>query len=242
MQLSLFRLQPGNEKPLQDPAERQIRTVLGPRLPEKAVDVAVGQILGNPVEIRVVRGRVSKSGDFRAPFKGNPARITVNGNLNPYAFLITLLHELAHHCVHLDWERSAKPFSLRRKKRPLPHGKEWKTQFGMLMSPYLNPKFFPDDLLPVVEQYIENPKASTSADHLLSKALKKYDPPDMTCRLEEVPFDAVFTLHGKRFFRKKEKIRTRYRCICLQTNRIYLVSGGAPVTCLFSLLALILSI
>jgi hypothetical protein len=48
-------------------------------------------------------------------------------------------------------------------------------------------------------------------------------------RLEELPFDAVFTLHGRRIFQKKEKVRTRYRCICLNTNRIYLVSAGAPV-------------
>jgi SprT protein len=77
-------------------------------------------------------------------------------------------------------------------------------------------------------RYLENPRASSSADHHLSKALKKHDPPDATIRLELLPFDAVFTLHGKRTFQKKEKIRTRYRCICLNTSRIYLVSANAP--------------
>ena len=229
MQLSLFQSKPTIVKPgLSIPGDK-IRAVLGPRLPENALEDVVAQILENPISLTVVRHRTSKSGDFRAPYNGSPARITVNGNLNPYAFLITLVHELAHHHVQLDHDRRAKKFSLRRKSRPLPHGKEWKAKFRLLMEPYLNLEVFPAEILPVVAQYLVNPKASSSVDHLLSKALKKHDPPDLTLRLEELPFDAVFTLHGKRFFRKKEKIRTRYRCICLQTNRIYLVSPGAPV-------------
>ena len=97
------------------------------------------------------------------------------------------------------------------------------------MAPFLQPEIFPPDLLPLLTRYMENPKASTAADHRLVQALRRHDPPDATVRLEELPFDAVFTLHGRRFFRKKEKMRTRYRCICLQTNRVYLVSAAAPV-------------
>ena len=97
------------------------------------------------------------------------------------------------------------------------------------MSPYLNSGVFPNDILPVLMLYLQNPKASSSADHQLSRVLKKYDPADATMRLEELPFDAVFTLHGRRIFRKKEKLRTRFRCICMHTNRIYLVNAGAPV-------------
>jgi hypothetical protein len=93
----------------------------------------------------------------------------------------------------------------------------------------MNAQVFPPDLLPVLIRSFDNPKASSSAEHQLSKALNRYDPPDNTVRLEELPFDAVFSLHGRRLFRKQEKIRTRYRCICLQTKRIYLVSAGAPV-------------
>lgn len=189
----------------------------------------VEHIAADPISIKVVNHRTSKSGDFRAAHGHNAARITVNGNLNPYAFLITLVHELAHHHVSLDYARASKKFTLRRKKRPLPHGKEWKQMFCALMKPYLNSGIFPNELLPVVIKHFINPKASSSADHKLSKALKKYDPPDDTIRLEELPFDAVFSIHGRRLFRKKEKARTRYRCICLQTNRIYLVSPNAPV-------------
>ena len=229
MQLSLFQLKPRIAKPANPPLEEKIRSVLGPRLPIAAVEDIVEQIVENPISLKVVRERTSKSGDFRAAHHNDPARITVNGNLNQYAFLITLVHELAHHHVNLDHTRVLKKFTLRRKSRPLPHGKEWKDKFRLLMEPYLNPEVFPADILPVLLQYLLNPKASSSVGHQLSTVLKKYDPPDTTIRLEELPYDAVFTLHGKKTFQKKERVRTRYRCICMETNRIYLVSPGAPV-------------
>jgi hypothetical protein len=153
----------------------------------------------------------------------------VNGTLNPYAFLITLIHELAHHHVQADYEQLLRKFTFRRKVKPLPHGTEWKEKFRNLITPFLKTEIFPAELLPVLHDYFENPKASSSADHDLARALKRYDPPDPAVRLEELPFDAVFTLQGRRIFRKKEKIRTRYRCICLKTSKIYLVSAGAPV-------------
>lgn len=229
MQLSLFQSKPIITKPAPSSLGEKIRSVLGPRLPQAAVEDIVEQITGNACSLKVVNQRTSKSGDFRPAHKNDPARITVNGNLNPYAFLITLVHELAHHHVDHDHNLVLKKFSLRRKSRPLPHGKEWKDEFRQLMQPYLRHEVFPPDILPILNQYLGNPKASSSADHHLSKVLKKYDPPDATVRLEELPFDAFFTLHGRRLFQKKEKIRTRYRCVCMNTNRIYLVSAGAPV-------------
>jgi hypothetical protein len=229
VQLSLFQSKPIIPKLAHSPVGEKIRSALGPRLPQAAVEDVVIQILGNPINLKVVNHRTSKTGDFRAPHNGSPARITVNGTLNPFAFLITLIHELAHHHVNLEHTQSLKKFTLRRKSRPLPHGKEWKDAFRRLMQPYLNDKVFPADILPVLIKYLENPKASSSVDHHLSKVLKNQDPPDPTIRLEELPFDAVFSLHGRRIFRKKEKVRTRYRCICMNTNRVYLVSAGAPV-------------
>jgi hypothetical protein len=39
-------------------------------------------------------------GDYRHRTVYQNHRISINGNLNPYAFLITLIHEIAH-CSHL---------------------------------------------------------------------------------------------------------------------------------------------
>jgi hypothetical protein len=183
------------------------------------------------VQLKTTRHRSSKSGDFRAAHNSDPARITVNDNLNPYAFLVTFVHEMAHYQTWMDYQQVKQTFTIRRHPLPQPHGNEWKNNFRQLMRPFLSEKVFPENLLPILCRYLENPKASTSADKPLALALQKYDPAGPAIRLEELPPDAIFSLHGngKRMFRKKEKLRTRYRCICMKTNRIYLVSGNAPV-------------
>lgn len=201
-------------------------------LPPLAFERVVYLLNANPVQILIARNRISKSGDFRASHRGNPARITVNGNLNPYAFLITLTHELAHHAVWSDHVNASRRISMRRRLRPLPHGKEWKARFRNMMHPFLADGVFPVDLYQVLSSFLDNPRASSSVDHRLSVALRNYDPPDHTVRLDDLPYNSLFTLHGKRTFRKKEKLRTRYRCVCLSTERVYLVNAGARVKAL----------
>lgn len=186
-------------------------------------------IQNHNLQLKITPHRSSKSGDFRAPHGKYPGRITVNGNLNQYAFLITMVHELAHYYTWLNHQRPGITFTLCRSPRPRPHGKEWKNQFHALMQPFLNETVFPDDILSSLSCYLENPKASTGADHFLARALQKYDPSDQALCLDELPHNAVFTLNGKRSFRKKELLRKRYRCICLSTNRAYLISSHAPV-------------
>jgi len=234
MQLSLFNSfltnqPPPTVRPVTPTLEEKLRSVIGPRMPAAALEIFTGQFLEHPVRLVVTGHRTSKSGDYRPAQRGKPPRITVNGNLNPYAFLITLIHELAHLHVDLDHSDSLKKVSFRKKSKPLPHGMEWKNKFRLLMQPYMHPAVFPAGLLRIVVNYLENPKASSSADHLLTEALMKYDPPGNTVPLESLPFDAVFSLHGRKLFQKKEKVRTRYRCICRHTGRIYLVSANAPV-------------
>lgn len=229
LQLSLFQYLTPRKPVKETPVVKQLREILNSRVPDAALEEVIAVMVEYPVSLLVSRDRTSKLGDYRPARKDRAPVISVNNSLNCYAFLITLIHEVAHHHVQVDYSRSSQKFSLRRKKTPLPHGDEWKEKFRELMKPFLNREVFPPDLYPVVVDYFENPKASSSADHDLAFALKKHDPPDSTTRLEEIPFDSVFTLHGKRFFRKKERLRSRFRCICMKTNRIYLVSANAPV-------------
>jgi hypothetical protein len=227
MQLKLFFSKaPSPPSPL----EAKLKSVLQGRIPAAAINHVVDVFLEFPLGLHITRDRTSKLGDYRPARLNQSSRITVNGTLNLYAFLITLVHEIAHHHVHIEYSRSLKAFSFRRKRKPLPHGTEWKEKFRQLIAPMLNTAVFPPELLPVMTDYFQNPKASSAADHELTRALKQYDPPDSTVRLEDLPYDALFTLHGRRFFRKKEKLRSRYRCICLKSNRTYLVSAAAPVT------------
>jgi SprT protein len=172
-----------------------------------------------PFNFKITRNRSSKSGDFRAPHNGNPARITVNGDLNPYAFLITTIHELAHFVVHIDHG----------KRRQRPHGAEWKTAFRELMAPFMFPHIIPPDVLFPLASYLKNPKASSSGDQHLMRALRNHDRQSGRIHLEDLPFDALFRIHNGMVFRKKEKLRTRYTCIHMQTKRTYRISPIAEV-------------
>src|SRR5689334_11996196 len=73
------------------------------------------------VHLTVAQERKSILGDYRHKTPGSNHRISVNGNLNKFTFLITLLHELAH---LLTFERYGNKVSA--------HGKEWKHVFGHL--------------------------------------------------------------------------------------------------------------
>ena len=75
------------EHPLHDLAEF---------LPEGSFDHVVQYLYQYKVHLTVARSRKTVLGDYRHAFRGNNHRISVNGNLNKYEFLITLLHELAH--------------------------------------------------------------------------------------------------------------------------------------------------
>lgn len=229
VQLSLF--QP--VKPLRQTTDsRDNRLILESfcqKIPEEAVPNLLALVKGVDLKLKMTRHRTSKSGDFRPAHGERPACITINESLNLYAFLITLLHEMAHFKTWNEYQQNKKFFSFRRHPRPQPHGTQWKKNFRLIMNPFLEPDIFPSEILGALSDYLLNPKASTVADHRLARCLQQYDPVSKLIRLEDIPPEALFTLHGKNTFRKKEKIRTRYRCICMKTNRLYLVSGMAPV-------------
>ena len=48
------------------------------------------------VRILLTRTRQSKHGDFRAAYRTREATITLNRDLKPLQFLLTLTHEIAH--------------------------------------------------------------------------------------------------------------------------------------------------
>lgn len=170
-----------------------------------------------PVSLKITRNRKTKSGDFRTPYKGRPALITINGTLNPFAFLITLVHEMAHYEVFL------------RKKRGKPHGKAWKIAFQNLMTPYLGLPVFPEPVHKLLEKHMQNPRASTFSDHALSRALMGYDPEPEGITIETLRRGTLFTTSGGMIFRKGEKLRKRYRCIRISDQRIYLFSPMARI-------------
>lgn len=199
-------------------------------IPENSTGYILDWFESNPVHLKVSKARSSKFGDYRAPVKNFPARISVNRNLNSFDFLITLVHEMAHHEVWTETSAPVPGFGFpRRKRRSRPHGKEWKTHYQRLMGPLMKKSIFPVDVLHHLEKHFENPRSSSKSNEHLVVALKKYDVPDDSVFIESLPLDAVFTLPAGRKFRKREKLRKRYRCVCLDNGRIYLFSPMARV-------------
>jgi SprT protein len=172
-------------------------------------------------EFKISRNRATKLGDYRHPFKDSGHKISVNNDLNRYAFLVTTVHEFAHLLTWNEYKNKVKP-----------HGQEWKNNFKRMMSPFLEQSVFPEDIHQAILTYLSNPSASSCTDLQLSRALKRYDQAYNSSRLEEIPLNTVFTIKDGRKFRKGERLRKRYRCLCLDNGNIYLFNPLAEVTLL----------
>jgi hypothetical protein len=203
-------------------AGRSASEILRPYLPAAALDHVERAIAGLAVDLRVVRPRRTKLGDHRPPPAPlRPHRITVNADLNPYAFLTTLLHEVAHAAT---WERH------RPRRRLRPHGPEWKQEFSAVLAPVVAAGVFPDELAAAVTRSLRNPAAATCSDRELLLALARYDrPPEGRVRVEDLPDGAWFRIDGRHLFRAGRIVRTRRRCFEVGTGREYRVHGLAFV-------------
>lgn len=188
-------------------------------MPDSAAPIISRWINDSGCLFRISRSRTSKFGDYRPPHGDKGHRISVNHNLNPYAFLITTVHEFAH---LKTWNAH--------KSKVKPHGPEWKSDFRELMRPFIQSDLFPHDIQQAIIRYLDNPAASSCTDLHLYRALRRYDTPGALGQtVEQLPENTVFALKNGRIFQKKEKIRKRYRCIEVKTQRVYLFSPIAEV-------------
>lgn len=163
--------------------------------------------------IKIVNNRKTKLGDFRACKESSI--ITINRGLNPYMFLITLLHEIAHLICWKKYKNNIKP-----------HGAEWKKEFALLLIPFLGSHIFPDDIKGNLIKHIKNPKASTYNDIKLYKSLRKYNK-NVELLLEEIPLNSTFSYGTKKSFIKIKKFKKKYLCFELSTRKKYLFN---PIT------------
>lgn len=166
------------------------------------------------VQLTVARERKSILGDYRHRIGTQMHRISVNGNLNKYSFLITLLHELAHLLTFEKWGNKVAS-----------HGREWKATFGGLLAQFIKHDIFPENIKAVLLQSLHNPAASSCADEALLRTLKSYDEKSgPSLFVESLPEGALFKTHDGRVFKKGEKMRKRFRCVEVATKRLYLFS------------------
>ena len=187
-------------------------------IPQAFVPYVHDLLCSTKVLFRIVPPRKTKLGDFRKPLNGKSIpQITVNNNLNPYAFLITTLHEIAHLHTYLRYGHSVKP-----------HGKEWKYEFQQVLLPLISAQKFPETLKLCLKNTITNTKASSFSDIPLNRALREFDRDKKGCHLEKIELGKHFTLN-KKMFKKGKLRRTRYLCTEVSSGKAYLIHALAEV-------------
>lgn len=188
-------------------------------VPEGSAGILASWVIELNFDLVISHERKSKFGDYRHAYGGKKPRISVNHNLNPYAFLVTLVHEIAH-------LTSFKKHGLQIK----PHGIEWKQEFRLAMRPFLIRKIFPAILENALEGYLQNPAASTCIDDELFRALKTFDDKHHPyVHVETLPEGSIFMVPGGRFFIKGPKRRKRFDCREQLSGTSYLFSPVAEV-------------
>jgi hypothetical protein len=185
-------------------------------VPAGAVGYCYHLWLENAFFLKITRPRRTKLGDYRYTSESGH-QISVNNSLNPYAFLITYLHEVAHLLTFSRYRRKVKP-----------HGKEWKKAFQALMAPMVEQGVFPAEVLLPLRQYLADPKASSCSDPQLVAALRTFDRQPAGHVLDELQTGERFRLSG-RIFVKGDLRRTRVLCVEAATRRKYLVPAQAVV-------------
>ena len=186
-------------------------------IPEASYDQVKALLSHDNLFVKVKQERKTRHGDYRRLPNGKH-QITINSNLNPYRFLITLIHEIAHFETYKSYGKLIKP-----------HGSEWKSVFQHLMLGFLRPEVFPSDVLPLLASHFKNPKASSDSDTVLSLKLKQFDPPNGKIFIFDVPTGATFRLHNGKLFRKGSKRRTRFEATELASGRLYVFNPNAEV-------------
>lgn len=183
-------------------------------VPSKSLDTCVDWIVEYKIAVRITKSRNSKYGDYRPPQGGKGHRISINHDLNKYAFLLTFTHEVAHLVTYN-----------KHRFRIDPHGKEWKQEFKRLMTPFLKDAVFPKDLVIAINQYLNNPAASSCSDLDLMRALGKYDKRDEQWKLlEEIALNTPFRIRSGRQFIKGELLNKNFCCTCVKSKHQYVIN------------------
>ncbi len=201
---------PKKESPLQQ---------LSDYLPEGSFEDVANFLIQFKVHLTITRERKSILGDYRNRMHDKNHRISVNGNLNKYSFLITLLHELGHLVAYEKYSN-----------RIQPHGTEWKKEFGQILAGFISKKIFPPDIEKELIKSLKNPAASSCAEDALLRILRKYDTHKPGIYLvEELPLNSIFKVKGGKTFIKGNKIRKRFLCKENLSGKLFLFSPVAEV-------------
>jgi SprT protein len=194
-------------------------------LPDGAFEPVVQLIHQYKVHLTVTKARKSVLGDYRHAGLGANHKISVNGNLNKYEFLITLLHELAHLLCFEQY-----------KNRVEAHGKEWKQIYSDLLAAFIRLGLFPQDIQKSLQKTLLNPAATANGETALLLVLRNYDAVKkeghaFVAHLQE---GTLFESFKGRIFRRGKKRRIRIECVELATGHVYSFSALTEVKVIIS--------
>ena len=183
-------------------------------IPEESAQKAMDYLVHYKVHLTITRERKTVLGDYRHPTLNKTHRISVNGNLNKYAFLITLIHELAHLVAFIRFGNKIQA-----------HGKEWKRVYGEMLLDFMQLPVFPKDIRVSLANSLHDLPASSCADESLMRVLRNYDAKKPGQLLvEQVAEGKLFDIGQGRIFKKGKKLRKRYQCVEIKTGKLYLFS------------------
>ncbi|HEX5002225.1 MAG TPA: SprT-like domain-containing protein [Bacteroidia bacterium] len=192
----------------------ELRSAFSKYVPAKALDSCIDWIAEHRISVRITRSRHTKYGDYRPPFDGKGHRISINHDLNKYAFLLTFTHEVAHLITYNKYRLKVDP-----------HGREWKHEFKKIMTPLLFGGIFPRELVLAINNYISNPAASSCSDIELMRTLSKYDKRDQQWKLlEELRLNTHFRIRTGREFIKGELKQKNFCCTCVKSRHQYFIN------------------
>lgn len=192
--------------------------ILRKYLPEKSVAYCLDIWKTHKIQLLISKPRKSVYGNYQ--YKNGIHHISVNGNLNPQAFLMTYLHEVAHLVVRV-----------RHPKRTKPHGPEWKKEFQKVMKPVMSEEIFEPSVLLALTEHMQKPGASSCSDPFLHSVLMAPD------EVEEEPAGIQVSKldQGQLFFFRGHqyevlfRMRTRISCRKLSTGQLYRFQPTAKV-------------
>lgn len=191
-----------------------VRHALRKHIPRKALEKCVNLIIRYQIDFKATPCRYSKYGDYQEPHRGSSHKITVNGDLNKYAFLITFIHEVAHLTTWKNYRRVK-----------YPHGAEWKNEFKRLMQYHLKNNVFPREIVEALYRYLMNPAATSCCDMQLQKALHHYDKKKRGWKLlEDIEFNIPFLIGSGRIFIKKRQLTKNFECREMNKRHTYLIN------------------
>ena len=183
-------------------------------MPEGSFSLVFEYIKKYHVHLTITKNRKSVLGDYRHALGSKNHRISVNGGLNKYSFLITLIHELAHLVTFIEFRNEVQP-----------HGRQWKQIYGTMMKSFLGTKIFPADIELVLAHSLHDLPASSCSDDRLTRVLNKYDVRKPgSVMVEELTEGDLFSIDNNKVFKKGKQLRKRIQCLEVSSGKLFLFS------------------